>query len=73
MRLRVREIAEARGLDAAKLSRAADLGYGTVYGIWTNPTANTNTKTLKKIADVLNVSVADLIEEDGPKAVALAA
>ncbi len=64
-RLRVREVAEAQGLDIAKLARRADLAYGTVWKLWRNQQKDVSLKTLSSIAGVLKVSVRDLIE-NGP-------
>jgi transcriptional regulator with XRE-family HTH domain len=63
MRLRIQEVAKARGFSAAKLGRRADLGYGTVYGLWTNANTNPGLETLEKIARVLGVKVCDLFDD----------
>jgi transcriptional regulator with XRE-family HTH domain len=63
-RLRVRELAEAQGLDIAKLARRADLGYGTVHALWHETTDSPGLKTLAAIARVLGVRIGDLIVED---------
>ena len=36
-RLRVKEVAQAKGIGMAKLSRMADLSYRTVQSVWHNP------------------------------------
>jgi len=64
LRLRVREIAEQQGLDAAKLGRMADVANRTAYEIWKNPYRAVSTVTLAKMAKALNCKIADLIEED---------
>jgi transcriptional regulator with XRE-family HTH domain len=61
---RVREIAEKQGLDAAKLSRLANLAYGTAWSLWNDPTYTGSVKTLSKIAKVLNCRISDLIIEE---------
>jgi DNA-binding Xre family transcriptional regulator len=66
-RVRIREIAESKGLDVAKLSRRADLAYGTVWQLWNDPDRDVSFKTLGKIADALGVRITDLIEEDEPE------
>ncbi len=63
-RVRIREIAESKGLDVAKLSRRSDLAYGTVWQLWNDPDRDVSIKTLGKIADALGVRVTDLIEEE---------
>jgi transcriptional regulator with XRE-family HTH domain len=61
-RLLIREVAEAKGLDIAKLSRRADLAYRTVWQLWNEPERDVTIGTLKKLADALNVSIHALIE-----------
>lgn len=63
-RLRVKELAEAQGLDIAKLARRADLGYGTVHALWNGTTASPGLKTLAAIAQVLGVRTGDLISDE---------
>ncbi len=63
-RVRIREVAEAKGLDIAKLSRRADLAYRTVWELWRDPDRDVSIKTLGKIAEALGVPVTDLIEND---------
>jgi len=65
VRLRVKEIAEAKGLTIPKLARKADLDDRTVYRIVHNPYAEITTITLGRLAEALEVSVKDLVE-DGP-------
>ena len=60
-RLQVREVAQAKGLDIAKLSRRADLAYKTVWQLWNDPDKDVSIKTLEKLADALEVTVNDLI------------
>lgn len=67
-RLRIRELAEAQGLTAARLSRRADLAYGTVKAIWDGKRDDVALHTLTAIAGALGVSVRDLIENGGNKA-----
>jgi transcriptional regulator with XRE-family HTH domain len=63
-RVRIREIAEAKGLDVAKLSRRADLAYGTVWQLWNDPERDVSIKTLGKLAEALGVPLTSLIEDD---------
>lgn len=64
IRLRVREIAEQKGFDAAKLSRKADLGYATVLGIWSGNTKRPSYFTLQRLAEALEVTVEDLVVKE---------
>ena len=61
-KLKVREIAEAQGLDRAKLARRADVTYATVHNIWNNPFADVSITTLEKLAQALNCDVSELYE-----------
>lgn len=62
-RIRVRELAEPRGLDISKLSRRADLAYKTVADLWSGARTDVRLSTLERIAAVLEVEVAELIGE----------
>ena len=63
LRLRVREVAESKGYNMSKLSRASDISFNTIRHIWQNPFAGVNTITLHKIAQTLGVPTAELIED----------
>lgn len=63
LRLRVREVAESKGYNMSRLSRASDISFNTIRHIWQNPFAGVNTITLHKIAQTLGVSTAELIED----------
>ena len=70
VKLKIKEIAEAQNLDAAKLSRTSGLAYATVHRLWYGPLGDQEHDkgpgvfVLKKIANALGVKVVDLIEED---------
>ncbi len=63
LRLRVKEIAAAKGITIAKLARKADLDNRTVYRIAHDPFAEITTVTLGRLAEALDVSVKDLVED----------
>lgn len=63
IRLRVKEVAQARGYNMSSLSRATDISFNTIKRLWTKPYSGANINTLSKIAKVLNVSLSDLTEE----------
>ncbi len=63
IRLRVRELAEERGISLSKLSRISDVSYKTVQAMWRDPYHGFNTKTLERIAKALHVEMAQLFEE----------
>jgi len=62
-RLRVKEVAQAKGFTMARLQRAADINLKTIQAIWHDPRHNASLNTLDKIAKVLGVPVTDLIED----------
>jgi DNA-binding Xre family transcriptional regulator len=64
VRLRVKEIARAKGVSMGKLQRDADVAYNTVKRIFKDPYYLTTTETLGKLAKALGVSPGELIEED---------
>ena len=63
LRLRVKEVAEAKGISIARLARKADLDNRTVYRIAHDPFAEITTVTLGRLAEALGVSVKDLVED----------
>lgn len=70
-RLRVKEVAQAKGFTMARLQRAADINLKTIQVIWHNPQHDASLNTLDKIARALGVPVTELIEdvpEDNPPA-----
>ena len=62
VRLKIREIAEAKKINMSKLSRMADLNYNTVRAIWDDETRDVTVSTLEKFAKALQVEIAELIE-----------
>lgn len=62
-RLRVKEVAQAKGWTMAKLHRAADINLRTMQAIYNDPYRDVAYSTLAKIAKVLEVEVSDLVEE----------
>ena len=63
IRLRVKEIAQAKGYSMGKLSRASDISFNTIKRLWTKPYSGANINTLAKIAKVLGVDMSELTEE----------
>ena len=61
--LRIKEVAQQRGYNMSSLSRATDISFGTIKRLWRHPDTGVSLDTLAKIARVLEVSVADLMEE----------
>ena len=62
IKLKVREIVDARRINMAKLSRMADVNYNTIRAIYDNPNRDVAVTTLEKIAKALKVEVTDLYE-----------
>ncbi len=63
-RLRVKGLAEQRGITQSKLMRMADLNMKTVQGLYREPyRINVAYLTLEKIAKALDVSIDELFEE----------
>jgi DNA-binding Xre family transcriptional regulator len=63
IRLKIKEVATAKGWTQSKLGRAADLNPRTMQEIWHDPYRNITYASLLKIAKVLGVEVSDLTEE----------
>jgi transcriptional regulator with XRE-family HTH domain len=63
LRLRVREVAEAKGYNMTSLSRKSDVSFNTIKRLFTKPHEGVNILTLNKIAQALGVSWCELAEE----------
>ena len=62
-RLRVKELAEERGITQSKLMRMADLNMKTVQGLYREPyRINVAYLTLEKVAKAFDVTIDDLFE-----------
>jgi DNA-binding Xre family transcriptional regulator len=66
VRLKVKEVAISKGYNMSSLSRASDVSFGTIKRMWRNPYSGATVDTLAKIARVLQVSLADLVEDEPP-------
>jgi transcriptional regulator with XRE-family HTH domain len=62
IRLKVKEIAQAKGISQGRLSRMADVDPSTLRKIYHNPTVYISTETLNKLAYALRVDARDLID-----------
>jgi DNA-binding Xre family transcriptional regulator len=58
--LRVRELAQARGLNITTLSRKAEISYTTAHALWHDRTDQLNRRTLDRVALALDVRVSEL-------------
>ena len=63
LRLRVKEIAKEKGFSMGKLSRASDVDYNTIKRMYDDKKYSPTVDTLYKVAKVLKVSIAELVEE----------
>ncbi len=63
VRLTVREVAESRGINMAKLSRMADVSYNTTQALFHDPHHDVSIYILARIAKALKVGICDLIKE----------
>ena len=63
LRLKIKEIAESKGINQGKLSRLADVGYSTIRRIFDDPHYSINFSTLERIAKALGVPATELIED----------
>ena len=62
IRLKVKDIAEEKGMTMTKLSHRSEISFNTVKSIFRNPYRTINTDTLERLAVALGVTPADLIE-----------
>lgn len=60
--LRIRELAEAQGLNITTLARKSNLSYTTAHALWHDRTDQLNRRTLDRLALALGVRVGDLFE-----------
>jgi DNA-binding Xre family transcriptional regulator len=63
IRLKIREVAQAKKMSRTRLSRLADTNYKTINALWNDPYREVTTTTLDKIAKALGVPVTDLLEQ----------
>lgn len=61
-RLRVKEVANEKGISLTRLSQRSEVAYNTVRRIWREPYTDVTISTLQRLADVLGVNVNDLLE-----------
>jgi DNA-binding Xre family transcriptional regulator len=63
LRLRVKEVAQEKGMSMNKLSQRSEVSYNIVKEIFRNPFRTINTDTLNRLARALGVPVTELIED----------
>jgi DNA-binding Xre family transcriptional regulator len=62
IRLKIKEVAAAKGIGQGRLSRMADMDIKTIRRIYRDPYVDVSTYTLDRIATVLGVDVRELLE-----------
>nr|BBH95993.1 hypothetical protein KTA_41920 [Thermogemmatispora argillosa] len=62
VRLRVKEVAKAKGFSMTRLHTKSEVAYNTIRRIFHDPYVEVTTTTLARLAEALNVRVEDLIE-----------
>lgn len=68
IRLRIKEVAEEKGISMHKLSQISQVSYNIIRTMFNDPLHITNTDTLGRIADALGVPPGELIEQYQPEA-----
>jgi transcriptional regulator with XRE-family HTH domain len=66
IRLKVKEIAKAKGVSQSRLGRLADVDVKTMRRIYREPTSPVTTTILDRIATALNVDASLLLESEPP-------
>ena len=61
-RLKVKEVAQEKGISMTKLHKTSDVAYGTIRKIFREPYTEVTLTTLNRIAVALGVEVKDLLE-----------
>ncbi len=73
IRLRIKEVAQQKGISMTRLSQRSEISYNTIKTFFRDPYRPINTDVLKRIAKVLGVPPLDLLEDvpdqegDAPK------
>lgn len=62
VRLKIKEVAEQKGMSQRKLSRLSGVDIKNIQRIFREPTSIVTTETLDKLAKVLGVDARELIE-----------
>lgn len=69
VRLRVKEVAEEKGMSMTRLHTRSEVAYNTIRRIFRDPYVEITTTTLSRLANALGVPPTDLLEnipdEDG--------
>jgi DNA-binding Xre family transcriptional regulator len=63
LRLRVKEVAQEKGISMNKLSQRSEVSYHIIRDIYRDPFKTINTDTLNRLALALGVPVTEIIED----------
>ena len=63
LRLRIKEVAQQKGLSLNKLSQRSEVSYTIVKALYRDPYRSTSTYTLDRLAQTLGVPTTDLFED----------
>lgn len=63
LRLRVKEVAKAKGISMNKLSQRSEVSYNVVKEIYRNPYKEVTFHTINRLANVLAVPATELLED----------
>lgn len=63
IRLRVKEVAEEKGMIPTRLFQRAEVSYSVIQGVFTNPYRVITTETINRLAKALGVPATALIED----------
>jgi DNA-binding Xre family transcriptional regulator len=64
VRLKVKEVSEAKGISMYKLHMRSELALSTVKRLFKDPYSEVTVGTLARLGDVLGVSTSELIEDE---------
>ena len=63
MRVKIKEVASEKGISMTRLSQRSEVAYNTVRKLFRDPYAEVTLSTLRRLADVLDVSTCEVIED----------
>ncbi len=66
IRLKVKEVADAKGISQRKLAKLSNVDIKNIQKIYRRPTSIVTTETLDKLATALGVDASELIESIPP-------
>lgn len=64
VRLRIKEVAEEKGISMTKLHIRSEVAYATIRKIFRDPYSEVTVTTLARLGEVLGVPTRDLIEDE---------